>query len=223
VTDAQAASGRSGADLLEEVRLEGMRGVIARRMTESLREAAQVTLHREIDARHLAQFREDSSESPRPSINDLVLASVARVLPRHPEVNATLENDTISRWRCVHVGTAVAIPGGLVVPVIRNADELPLPVLCSEVERLHKLARTGNHTIADMQGATFTVSNLGAFGIDSFTPIINAPQVAILGVGRIHRGHITLSLTIDHRALDGVPGARFLGDLAKTLENLSGL
>jgi pyruvate dehydrogenase E2 component (dihydrolipoamide acetyltransferase) len=220
VTGSEPASGRA-AEILEQVRLEGMRGVIARRMTESLREAAQLTLHREIDAKHLAQFR--VSANPRPSINDLVLASVARVLRQHPEVNATLENDTISRWRCVHVGTAVAVPGGLVVPVIRNADALPLPALCSEVERLHNLARTGNLTIAEMQGATFTVSNLGAFGIDSFTPIINPPQVAILGVGRIHRGHMTLSLTIDHRALDGVPGARFLADLARTLEDLDSL
>ena len=220
MTGAEAASGHE-AEILEQVRLEGMRGVIARRMTESLREAAQLTLHREIDVQHLAQFR--ASANPRPSINDLVLASVARVLRQHPEVNATLENDTISRWRCVHVGTAVAVPEGLVVPVIRNADALPLPALCSEVERLHNLARTGNLTIADMQGATFTVSNLGAFGIDSFTPIINPPQVSILGVGRIHHGHMTLSLTIDHRALDGVPGARFLADLARTLEDLDSL
>jgi pyruvate dehydrogenase E2 component (dihydrolipoamide acetyltransferase) len=221
VTDERTA--RADPDLLEEVRLEGMRGVIARRMSESLREGAQLTLHREIDAQHLAQFRDASSIDPRPSINDLVLASVARVLPRHPQVNATLENDTISRWRCVHLGTAVAVPGGLVVPVIRNADELRLPVLCSEVERLITLARTGNLTIADMQGATFTVSNLGAFGIDSFTPIINPPQVAILGVGRIQRGYITVSLTIDHRALDGVPGAQFLQDLANALADLNSL
>jgi pyruvate dehydrogenase E2 component (dihydrolipoyllysine-residue acetyltransferase) len=223
VTDAPSADGDSGADLVEEVPLTGMRGVIARRMTESLQEAAQLTLHREIAADHLVQFRNDSSLDPRPSINDLLLAAVARALAEHPEVNATLENGTISRWRRVHLGTAVAVPGGLVVPVIRDADQLSLPALCSEANRLQGLARTGGLTIPDLEGGTFTVSNLGAFGIDSFTPIINPPQVAILGVGRIHREHMTLSLTIDHRAIDGVPGAQFLDDLAQAVGNLSWL
>jgi pyruvate dehydrogenase E2 component (dihydrolipoamide acetyltransferase) len=191
-------------------------------MTESLREMAQLTLHRQVDAAQLGQFREAFAADSRPSVNDLVLAAVARILARHPWVNATLEEESIFRWRCVHLGMAVAVDAGLVVPVIRNADELSLAALREEAARLGRVARDGGLTMADIQGGTFTVSNLGSFGVDAFTPIINPPQVAILGVGRVSRGSMTLSLTIDHRALDGVSGARFLHDLAEAFENPSG-
>jgi len=210
------------ADLVEAVQLEGMRAVIARRMTESLREMAQFTLHRQVEAARLVLFREGFPADGRPSVNDVVLAAVARGLAHHPSVNATLEDDTIFRWRCVHLGMAVAVDAGLVVPVIRNADELSLRALQEEAARLGRLARDGELTMADIQGGTFTASNLGAFGVDAFTPIINPPQVAILGVGRLSGGSMTLSLTIDHRALDGVPGARFLHDVAEALENPGG-
>jgi pyruvate dehydrogenase E2 component (dihydrolipoamide acetyltransferase) len=191
-----------------------MRGVIARAMTQSLREMAQLTLHSRVDVSKLVAFRESFAAGSRPSVNELVLACVARALPRHPSVNATLEDDTILRWRCVHLGMAVAVDAGLVVPVIRNAETLSLGALREEAARLGQAARDGALTMAEIQGATFTVSNLGGFGIDAFTPIINPPQVAVLGVGRLDQGSMTLSLTIDHRALDGVPGARFLQDLA---------
>jgi pyruvate dehydrogenase E2 component (dihydrolipoamide acetyltransferase) len=210
------------ADLLEVVPLKGMRAVIARGMTESLREMAQLTLHRQVEAAQFVQFRESFARGSRPSVNDLVLAAVARVLPQHPSVNATLENETIFRWRSVHLGMAVAVDAGLVVPVIRNAAELSFAELREEAARLGRLARDGGLTMTDIQGGTFTVSNLGAFGVDAFTPIINPPQVAILGVGRVDRGSMTLSLTIDHRAIDGVPGARLLHDLARAFENPSG-
>ena len=203
------------AELFEQVRLDGMRGVIARRMTQSLRDMAQLTLHRQVDVAALLRFREGFAEDARPSFGDLVLAAVARVLPHHPSINATLEEETISRWRSVHLGTAVAVEAGLVVPVIHNAHELALSDLRREAARLASAAREVRLTMSDIQGGTFTVSNLGAFGVDAFTPIVNPPQVAILGVGRVHRGEMTLSLTIDHRALDGVPGARFLHELAE--------
>jgi pyruvate dehydrogenase E2 component (dihydrolipoamide acetyltransferase) len=209
----------SSAELHEQIPLDGMRGLIARRLTESLREMAQLTLHHEIDAAPIIEFRRASVDSQH-SINDVVLTAVAHTLAHHPAVNATLENDIILRWRSVNLGTAVAVDAGLVVPVIKNADKLSLKQLGVEAERLTTLARSGGLSIADMQNGTFTVSNLGAFGIDGFTPIINPPQVAILGVGRIRReAAMTLSLTIDHRALDGVPGARFLQDLTQLLEN----
>lgn len=206
-------------ELLERVPLAGMRAVIARRMTDSLREMAQLTLHRLVPTAELVRFRETFATASRPSVNDLVLAGVAHVLVRHPSVNATLEDETISRWRSVHLGVAVAVDAGLVVPVIRNADQLSLSALREEAARLSRLAHDGNLKMADIQGGTFTVTNLGAFGIDAFTPIINPPQVAILGVGRADRESMTLSLTIDHRALDGAPGARFLQDLAGIVEN----
>jgi len=204
-------------ELAEEVRLEGMRAVIARRLTESLQSMAQLTLHREVQTAKLVEFRDSFAADSRPSVNDVVLLGVARVLARHPLVNATLERETIFRWRCVHLGMAVALDEGLVVPVIRNADKLSLANLQEETARLGRAAREGALTMSDLHDGTFTVSNLGAFGIDAFTPIINPPQVAILGVGRADRGSMTLSLTIDHRALDGVTGARFLHDLAEVL------
>jgi pyruvate dehydrogenase E2 component (dihydrolipoamide acetyltransferase) len=202
-------------ELLERVRLEGIRGVIAQRLTESLRQSAQLTLHRDVDAAALVELRKRRTDGARPSLNDLVLFAVSRALPRHPQLNATIEDSTISRWRPVHLGTAVAIADGLVVPVIRDANRLTLAELHADAARLHALARERKLAIADISGGTFTVTNLGAFGIDAFTPIVNPPQVAILGVGRVRGdGAMTLSLTIDHRALDGVPGARFLEELA---------
>lgn len=205
------------AELLERVPLKGMRGVIARRMTQSLREMAQLTLHRQVETEPLVRFREGFERDARPSVNDLLLAAVARVLPAHPAVNATLEDETILRWRRVHLGVAVAVDAGLVVPVIHDADGLSLAQLHEQAARLGRLAREGGLRTADIEGATFTVTNLGALGIDAFTPIVNPPQVAILGVGRATRT-MTLSLTIDHRALDGAPGALFLRDLAELLE-----
>jgi pyruvate dehydrogenase E2 component (dihydrolipoamide acetyltransferase) len=204
-------------DLLDRMPLAGMRQVIARNMVQSLREMAQLTLHRRIDASPLMAFRDTFSVRDRPSVNDVLLAAVARTLRRHPSLNATLEDETIYRWKHVHLGMATAIEGGLVVPVIRNAETLPLATLRSETAKLSELARRGALTMGDLAAATFTVSNLGTLGIDGFTPIVNPPQVAILGVGRIDRSDLTLSLTIDHRALDGAPGALFLQDLAEVL------
>jgi pyruvate dehydrogenase E2 component (dihydrolipoamide acetyltransferase) len=209
-------------ELLEAVPLDGMRAVIARTMTQSLREMAQLTLHRQVETEQLVRYRESFDADSRPSFNDLVLSAVARTLLHHPSLNATLEADTISRWKHVHLGMAVAVDAGLVVPVIRNADTLSLPELRAEAARLGLAARDGKLRMPDIQGGTFTVSNLGGFGIDGFTPIVNPPQVAILGVGRIGDPSMTLSLTIDHRALDGVPGARFLQDLADALESPDG-
>src|SRR5205823_6378706 len=126
-----------------------------------------------------------AGDARRPSVNDLVLAGVVRALARHPSVNATLEDESISRWRSVHLGVAVAVDGGLIVPVIRNAQALSLVELRDKVGELANRARSRTLMRAEIEGATFTVTNLGSFGIDAFTPIINPPQVAILGVGRI--------------------------------------
>lgn len=210
-------------DLLEAVPLQGMRAVIARNLTQSLRDMAQLTLHRQIDPGELLALRERLREPVRPSLNSLVLAAVAHVLPRHPAVNATLEEDTIYRWAGVNLGMAVAVDAGLLVPVIRDAHALSLAEIQEQSTELARQARAGRLALTDMEGATFTVTNLGGFRIDSFTPIVNPPQVAILGVGRAVRDSMTLSLTIDHRALDGAPAARFLDDLAEALEQPSAM
>ncbi len=211
--------GSREADLLKAVPLAGMRGVIARTMTRSLHEMAQLTLHSEVDAEPLLRLRESVAGNRRPSVTDLLLALTANTLISHRDLNATLEDGSILVWRPVHLGFAVAVDDGLVVPVIRNADRLSLDELQLETVRLTDIARTRGLKLADVDGATFTVTNLGAYGIDAFTPIINPPQVAILGVGRIRRNAITLSLTIDHRAVDGVPAARFLQAMAAALAN----
>jgi pyruvate dehydrogenase E2 component (dihydrolipoamide acetyltransferase) len=221
VTDPVAAYNPQEDELLEAVPLDGMRGVIARSMTESLREMAQLTLHRRVEATKLLQFRNTFPSGGRPSVNDLVLVAVARTLVRHPAVNATLEDDTIFRWRSVHLGMAVAMEDGLVAPIIRNAQELGVAELHEEATRLGRLAREGDLKMPDLLGGTFTVSNLGAYGIDSFTPIVNPPQVAILGIGRISDGSMPFSLTIDHRALDGAPAAFFLQEVARVFADPS--
>lgn len=206
---------------LREVPLRGMRGVIAQTMTHSLREMAQLTLHRQVAVTAVEELRRI-----RPgelSVNDVMLAAVTRVLGAHPNVNATLEEGTIREWGTVGLGVAVAVDDGLVVPVIRDAQKLSAAEIGAETRRLAGLAREGQLTIAEISDGTFTVTNLGALGIDLFTPIVNPPQVAILGVGRVRAGQVGLSLTIDHRALDGAPGAMFLADLAEALAAPEGL
>jgi pyruvate dehydrogenase E2 component (dihydrolipoamide acetyltransferase) len=216
-----AVSANEQDGLVDATRLDGMRGVIARNLVQSLHDMAQLTLYRTVDASALVRFRGEFNQEVKPSFNDLLLAATANALTRHPSVNATLEDATIYRWRRVDIGMAVAIDQGLVVPVIRRADELALEELQRETERVGTLARSGDLAMSDIAGATFTVSNLGGLGIDGFTPIVNPPQVAILGIGRLRNDEITLSLTIDHRALDGAPGARFLQDLAEVMSDPS--
>jgi pyruvate dehydrogenase E2 component (dihydrolipoamide acetyltransferase) len=213
MADATAHNAGLSPDLLQAIPLVGMRAAIARSMRDSLQDMAQLTLHRTVPVTNLLTFRNSFPSASRPTMNDLLLCAVAKALPRHPAVNATLEDSTIFRWRPVHLGMAVAVEAGLVVPVIRNADQLTVAALHDETHRLRRLARGSQIGMSDLVGGTFTVSNLGAFGIDWFTPIINPPQVAILGVGRIRAGVVQLSLTVDHRALDGAPAALFLEDL----------
>ncbi|MEZ4719004.1 MAG: 2-oxo acid dehydrogenase subunit E2, partial [Caldilineaceae bacterium] len=143
------------------------------------------------------------------------------------------EDETIKQYGAVHLGVAVDTPRGLLVPVIRNADSLSLKQLADEAKRLAVAAQEGKATMDDLNGGTFTVTNLGAFGVESFTPVLNPPQVAILGVGNINLKpvpdadgdvefvpHIGLSLTINHQVVDGAPAARFLQTLARYLADV---
>lgn len=210
--------------------LAGMRGAIARRMVESLREAAQLTLVSEVDVTELVKRRAALKPQLDLSYTDLIVKAVALTLPDHPRLNAWLIDEQIQVQPAIHLGVAVALEDGLVVPVVRNADRQSLSELAREIQRLAQTARTNTLPPAQLSGSTFTITNLGMYGIDAFTPIINPPEVAILGVGRIDerlvrrdgdllwRQVITLSLTIDHRAVDGAPGAAFLQALARRLE-----
>ena len=225
-------------EAVQRIPLRGARRVNARRMLESLQTTAQLTLHAPADARALLTLRrrlksgEISPALRAVTINDLLHVAVARTLPAHPALNAQLVDDHILQHQDVHLGFAVDSPRGLYVPVIRDADRLGLQQLASEAQRLVQACREGRVRPKELEGGTFTVSNLGAYGIESFTPVLNPPQAGILGVGAIHlkavadeggvafRPHISLSLTIDHQVLDGAPAARFLQDLAQFLARI---
>ncbi len=217
------------------VPVRGMRKVIAERMHASLREMAQLTMGMEVSMDDAVKLRtqlvaEWEPEGVRPSYTDLVICAVAKALRQHPLLNARFGEKEIELVGEVHVGMAVALDDGLVVPVIRNADGLSLKEIAAESTRLATAARAGKLGLDEMAGGTFSVTALGMAGVDFFTPIVNPPNVAILGVGRIHDAvrwegdrpvraqTMTLSLTIDHRAVDGAPGAAFLGTVRDLLE-----
>ncbi len=218
------------------VPLTGMRGAIASRMHDSIQSMAQLTLTSQIDATELIGLQQSlKAEGTGVSVTDLVLKAVAIALNRHPALNATLENDVITLHAQVDLGVAVALDDGLIVPVVRDAGAMRLPELSAEVRTLAERVRTNSAKPTEVSGSTFTVTNLGAYGIDGFTPIINPPEVAILGVGRATevptrdgndvawRQMITFSLTIDHRAVDGAPGALFLQTLAEIIADPAAL
>lgn len=216
-----AGSVGAGPRLLRTMPLTGMRGAIARRMHESLQTGAQLTLNTEVNPERLVAFRgklREESDYATVTYNDLIVLAVARSLPAHQRLNATLEGDLISIWESINLGIAVSLDDGLMVPVIQECADKPLTEIAAAARELSGRAREGRLGMADVLGGTFTVSNLGAFGVDHFTPIVNPPQVAILGVGRI-RQKLTLSLTIDHRAVDGAQGGQFLAALAARLED----
>ena len=215
--------------------LKGMRRTIAQRMRASLANTAQLTLDMEVRMDDAVRLREQlatewEAEGVRPGYTDLVMLAAAKALIRHPRMNAALLDDAIVPADAAHVGMAVALDEGLVVPVIRDAAAKGLKALASESATLADRARAGALTLADVQGGTFTVTSLGMYGVDGFTPILNAPQTGILGVGRIYDGvawqgdvpvrrrFMRLSLTWDHRVLDGAPAAQFLAEVRDYLE-----
>lgn len=210
-------------------RMSRMRKLIARRMHESLQGSAQLTLVSTADVGEFTALRSGWVGELRPSFTDAVIRACALALREHPGVNARLEGDSIIEAGEVNVGMAVAVEGGLVVPIVRGADGLPLGELAGVTRDLADRARTGRLAMDDLEGGTFTVTSLGGQGIDAFTPVLNAPESAILGVGRSRpravpdgdgvtwRQEMTLSLTIDHRVIDGYPGALFLARVVELL------
>ena len=215
--------------------LTGMRGAIARNMVASLREMAQLTHGFEVDVTELvslrSQLKAEWSETGRrvPSLNDFVVRAAALALVDHPLLNATVRDDAVHLLDEVHVGVAVAVDAGLLVPVVRDAAERSLVELSTEIANLAAAARDGRLTLPQLEGATFAVTSLGSYGVDFFTPVINPGNVAILGVGRVKDGVrwdgevprrtqvLTLSLTFDHRAVDGAPAAEYLGTVGQLL------
>ncbi|MCL2202403.1 MAG: 2-oxo acid dehydrogenase subunit E2 [Defluviitaleaceae bacterium] len=236
---AGAASGVSlaaGAGYTDE-KMSPIRKVIAKSMLKSLTEIAQLTHVHSCDATVLLSLRRRFKDSGKGlegiSLNDLVIFAVARTLAAHPDLNAHLVNgDTLRRFNGVHLGMAVDTPRGLLVPTIFNADKMSLLQLSAATKDVADMAKSGSISPDLLQGASFTVSNLGALGVEMFTPVINPPQVAILGVCGLspkvkeENGKIAvyqsmgLALTYDHRAVDGAPASRFAANLAKNLENI---
>jgi pyruvate dehydrogenase E2 component (dihydrolipoamide acetyltransferase) len=210
--------------------MAGTRAIIARRMLQSLQSMAQLTLHTESDITDLVRLRERLKAQFPVSYTDLVVRASALALRQHPRLNAILDGEVIRLIPDIHVGIAVALEDGLVVPVVHNADRQNLAGITAARIRLTDRARAGQLSQAEVTGGTFTVTNLGSFDVDGFTPIINPPEIAILGVGRIveklviyqgkvaQRAMMTLSLTFDHRLVDGAPAAAFLQTIKRLLE-----
>jgi pyruvate dehydrogenase E2 component (dihydrolipoamide acetyltransferase) len=223
---------------VEEVPLSSMRRVVARRLVESMQSTPHFYLTVAVDAEALLAFRAelnrqlaDGGQDLKVSVNDLIVKACAALLATNPDLNVSFAGDKLLVHRRVHVGIAVAVDGGLVVPVVRDADQKTLTQVAREARELAGRARSGRLTAEDM-GGTFTVSNLGMFGVEQFTAVINPPEAAILAVGaalpepvvtadgavEVHR-RMRLTLSIDHRALDGATGAGFLQQLKGALEH----
>jgi pyruvate dehydrogenase E2 component (dihydrolipoamide acetyltransferase) len=239
-------SGVSGMILARDldeppVRMSKTRETIARRMRESLAASAQYTLHASADATRLLSLRGkikaalQTGGAPDASIGDMVMFCTVKALTEMPELNAELIDGKLYRRTEIHIGFACDTERGLLVPVVRNCERLSLAELSAKVKELAKRALAGSIAADDLAGGTFTISNLGVLGIQSFTPILNPPQVALLGVdsielkaarreGRVEFvDHIGLSLTCDHQIIDGASGARFLKVLRERIENIESL
>ena len=224
------ASGPVAGDM---VPVKGMRKTIAQRMHQSLQDSAQLTMDMAAVMEDAVKLREqlirEWDGAARPTFTDLVIKAAAKALQKHPLMNSQFGGTGIQLLNEIHVGIAVALPEGLVVPVVRHADQLSLKEIAIESARLATSARNGTLGLDDYAGGTFTISALGMFGVDSFTPIINQPQSGILGVNRILDGvawegetpirqkQMNLSLTWDHRVLDGAPAAEFLQTVVEYL------
>jgi pyruvate/2-oxoglutarate dehydrogenase complex dihydrolipoamide acyltransferase (E2) component len=231
-----AHSGSVSGDAIESVPLSNMRKVIAKAMHTSLKNTAQLTLNSSFDASDILAFRtklKDLDKIDKPAnigMTDIIVYAVSRVIIRHKSINAHLEGDVLKKFSNAHIGVAVDTPRGLMVPTIFNASSLSLAETAVISKELYEMCRQGSINPDLLCGATFTISNLGAFGVESFTPVLNPPQVGLLGVcsitERTKKGGIAypamgLSLTFDHRALDGADAARFLKELVEYLERFS--
>ena len=231
-----AAESPSALTQAEEIPIVGVRRAVFRNMYASLQNQAQLTLHTEASAEGLITTRKkmnaaEGKSGRKISFNALIIKAIASALKKHPHANASVVEDKIVVWRQIHVGLAVDLGKGLIVPKVRTADAKTVPQIQAELDGLLQAAREGTLSPDDLTNGTFTLTNLGAWDIDFFTPIVNNPESAILGVGRIverpvkkdgqlvFEPHISLSLTIDHRIIDGAPGAAFLKTIKDMIED----
>lgn len=235
----RALAACSAADEYTDTPIKGIRKVIAERMMNSLATAAQFTLNASAEAVRMQSLRERFKASDpamglsKVTVNDLVLFLVSRLLKEFPFLNGVKTNGTIRLYKNVHLGMAVDTPRGLMVPVIRNADRMSLSQISAQAKQLAADCQAGSISPDLLSGSTFTVTNLGNTGIESFTPVINAPEIAILGVcgiqpkpaadgqgGYAILPHLSFSLTIDHAVVDGAPAAKFVKALCAALKDI---
>jgi pyruvate dehydrogenase E2 component (dihydrolipoamide acetyltransferase) len=223
-----------GADVTP---VKGIRKLIADKMMQSLQGTAQLTLHSSFDATACQQYRKKrlADGESKVSINDLVAKAILSALKLHPEMNAHFLGDRLAVFHEVNLGIAVDSPRGLMVPVVESASTMSLEMLSAEIKKKAIACRDGTIQPDDLSGGTFTLTNLGMLGVENFTPVLNPPEIAILGVGGISVkpkrqedgeisfvDQISLSLTIDHQAIDGAPAARFLQTFVDHLETHPG-
>lgn len=223
----------------EEVKTSNIRKIIAKNMINSLNATAQLTLHISADARNMQALRKKYKKQMADgypyniTYNDMICYAAVKTLKKYKDLNAHFLGETIRYFRNVHLGIAVDTPRGLMVPTIFNSDQLNIEGLSDQIKSKAEKCRSGQINPADLAGASFTITNLGSYGIEMFTPVLNPPQTGILGVNTItyrpaeSEGviamvpHIGLSLTFDHQALDGAPAAAFLKDLKEEIENIN--
>lgn len=212
----------------EERKLSGVRKVTAQRLSESYRNAVHVTINMEVLADNLLNLKNKIEGNP--SLTIIMLKLIAKALKDFPEANATLEGDKLTTYDSINIAVAIDSPFGLLTPILRDVDQKSIKTLVDEYGDLVERARNGGLKEKDFVGGTFTITNLGMLDVDSFTPIINPPQIAILGINRIKDSAIIengsvksvktmyLSLSFDHRAIDGAPAARFLQKIKQYFE-----
>ncbi|MDQ0201675.1 dihydrolipoamide acetyltransferase family protein [Neobacillus ginsengisoli] len=220
----------------QQIPVSGIRKVIAVRMFDSLQKTAQLTINMKADVTVLIALQTQTAETVQNrydnklTVTDFIARAVVLSLQRHGQMNSAYSEDKIHLFKHVHLGMAVALEKGLVVPVIRDAEQSTLIDLSRSIKTLAQKARQGQLSNEDMHGSTFTISNLGAYGVEHFTPVLNPPETGILGVGAVNdtptyigeklerRSILPLSLTFDHRVLDGAPAAAFLQTVKQYLE-----
>lgn len=233
--EAKPAEGEAGS--LKSIPFSGMRKAVADNMYASLQNSAQLTLHSQIDVTEMVRFRDqvrkeyERDKAVRISYNDILILAASRVLKRYALMNSTLVDEEILLHDAVNMGVAVSIKGGLIVPVLRDADKKGLLQIAREARELARKAREGTLDVDEVTGGTFTITYLSMFNIDGFTPILKPPETGILGVGKVKekpamfkgeicaRSMMTLSLTFDHRVIDGAPAAEFLNTLGEYLQH----
>ncbi|PLR75695.1 branched-chain alpha-keto acid dehydrogenase subunit E2 [Bacillus sp. V3-13] len=219
-----------------QVDVTGIRKVIARRMQDSLQSSAQLTITMKADVTELIKLQKQASEAiqknsgEKLTLTDFLSRAAVLSLKEHSQMNSAYIDEKIHLFEEVHLGIAVALETGLVVPVIRHAEKCTIRQLSKASKELARRAREGRLSSEEMQGSTFTISNLGGYGVEHFTPILNPPETGILGVGSVtdtpvyigdelkRRSILPLSLTFDHRVLDGAPASAFLQTLKRYLE-----